>query len=159
MRALLRLYPRAWRDRYGEEFAGILAAQRMSPRLLFDIIGGAIDARMEPQVRSNKGDVMTLNLLKRCAAGGPQLTKREELIGAGAMIGFSLLFAGLYVLASYLYRGNELVDAIGAMAFPAAVVATMPFTYLKGRSRASQVTIVVSLLLVLAAISYVATLI
>lgn len=130
----------------------------MSPRLLLDIIGGAIDARMEPQVRANKGDVMTSRFLKRCSAGGPQLTKREELIGAGAMIGFSLLFLGLYVLASYLYRGNELVDAIGVMAFPAAVVATMPFTYLKDHSRASQAGIMATLLLILGAIFCVATL-
>jgi hypothetical protein len=34
MKILLRLYPKAWRDRYGDEFAGILATQRLSPRLL-----------------------------------------------------------------------------------------------------------------------------
>ena len=157
MRALLRLYPKAWRDRYGDEFAGILAAQRMSPRLLLDIIGGAVDARLQPQVRANKGEVMTMKLLKRCAAGGPQLSKREERIGAGAMIGFSLLFASLYVWASYVYKDNAIVDAVGVMAFPAAVVATMPFTYLKGQSRRAQIVTVVTLLAILGAISYVAT--
>ncbi|HUR20913.1 MAG TPA: hypothetical protein VMZ90_08915 [Vicinamibacterales bacterium] len=159
MRILLRLYPKAWRDLYGDEFAGILAAQRLSPRLLMDIIGGAVDARLQPQVRTNKGDVMTMGFLKRCAVGGPQLSKKEERLGAAAMIGFSLLFAGLYTWASYVYRGNEMVDAFGAMAFPAAVVATMPFTYLKGQSRAARLLTVGGLLGFLAAVAYLATLI
>ena len=158
MRALLRLYPRAWRDLYGEEFAGILAAQRMSPRLLLDIIGGAIDARMEPQVRANKGDVMAMSLLKRCAAGGPQLTKREELAGAGAMIGASIVFAGLSVLAKFVYRDSELAEMIGVMAFPAALVVTMPFTYLKGHSRTTKIAAVVIQLVILAALAYLPTL-
>ena len=159
MRILLRLYPKAWRNLYGDEFAGILKAQRMSPRLLLDIIGGAVDARLQPQVHSNKGDVMTMGFLKRCAVGGPQLSKSEQLMGSAAMVVFSLLFGGLYVLASYLYRGNDMVDAFGIMAFPAALVAAMPFTYLKDHSRASKVLIVGGLLLILAAISYVTALI
>jgi hypothetical protein len=159
MKILLRLYPKAWRDLYGDEFAGILATQRLSPRLLLDIIGGAVDARLQPQVRANKGDVMTMGFLKRCAVGGPQLTRSDQLMGSAAMIVFSLLFGGLYVLASYLYRGNELVDAFGIMAFPAALVAAMPFTYLKGHSTAAKTMIVGGLLVILAGISYVASLI
>ena len=159
MRFLLRLYPKAWRDLYGEEFVGILSAQRVTPRLLLDIIGGAVDARLQPQVRTIKGDVMTMGFLKRCAVGGPQLSKKEERLGAAAMIGFSLLFAGLYTWASYVYRGNEMVDAFGAMAFPAAVVATMPFTYLKGQSRTARFLTVGGLLGFLAAVAYLATLI
>ena len=159
MKILLRLYPKAWRKLYGDEFAGILAAQRMSPRLLMDIIGGAVDARLQPQVRMAGGDTMTRNLLKRCAASGPPLSKKDEYLGAAAMIGFSLLFAGLYTWASYVYRDNEMVDAFGIMAFPAALVATMPFTYLKGQSRTARVVTVGGLLLFLAAISYIAALI
>jgi hypothetical protein len=159
MRFLLRLYPKAWRDVYGDEFAGILATQRLSPRLLLDIIGGAVDARLQPQVRMAGGDTMTRNFLKRCAASGPQLTKREEFIGAAAMVGLSLVFAGLYLWASFVYRDNEMVEAFGIMAFPAAMIATMPFTYLKGQSRTARVVTVGGLLVFLAAISYLAALI
>ena len=102
---------------------------------------------------------MTMGFLKRCAAGGPQLSKSDQLMGSAAMLVFSLLFAGLYVLAAYLYRGNELVDALGIMTFPGALVAAMPFTYLKGHSTLSKTVIVGGLLLGLAAISYVASLI
>jgi hypothetical protein len=159
VRILLRLYPKAWRKRYGDEFAEIVARQRLSPRLLIDIIGGAVDARLRPQVRTNKGDVMTMGFLKRCAAGGPQLSKSDQLMGAAATVVFSLLFASLYGLASYVYRGNDLVDAFGIMTFPGALVVAMSFTYLKGHSTASKVLIAGGLLLTLGAISYLASLI
>lgn len=159
MRALLRLYPRAWREYYGEEFAEILAAQPLSLRLLVDIVGGAVDARLRPQVRTHRGDDMTTRLFARCAAGGPQLTKREERIAAGAMIGSSALFAALYVLGSYLYRGNEFVEALGLMAFPAALLVTMPFTYMKDHSRSAKVLTVGGCLAILVVLSYIAALI
>lgn len=48
--SLLHLYPAAWRARYGEEFAELLAARppRLSDR--WDIVAGALDARLHPQV-------------------------------------------------------------------------------------------------------------
>jgi hypothetical protein len=50
MSAILRLYPRAWRARYGDELAALLEEQ---PATLFDsldLIRGALDARLHPQV-------------------------------------------------------------------------------------------------------------
>jgi hypothetical protein len=158
MRILLRLYPKAWRNLYGDEFAGILAAQRMSPRLLLDIIGGAVDARLQPQVRSKEGDVMAMTLLKRCAAG-PELSQRDQKHAAIAMVAFSFVFGGLYILAAYLYRGSELVDALGIMVFPASLIVSMPFTSLKAHSTTAKIVTVGGLLAILAGLSYLATLI
>jgi hypothetical protein len=45
---LLRLYPRAWRDRYEDEFAALLEQCPFSWGDLLDIIVGAIDAHMHP---------------------------------------------------------------------------------------------------------------
>ena len=50
MPGLLRLYPAAWRARYGEEFAELLAARPPGFRDRLDIIAGAVDARLRPQV-------------------------------------------------------------------------------------------------------------
>jgi MFS family permease len=47
---LLGLYPQAWRARYGDEFAELLAARPPSLRDRLDIVVGAIDARINPQV-------------------------------------------------------------------------------------------------------------
>jgi hypothetical protein len=44
MRWLLYLYPRAWRRRYGEEFAALLERERPSLRLSLDVLLGALDA-------------------------------------------------------------------------------------------------------------------
>jgi hypothetical protein len=47
---LLRLYPATWRERYGAEFAELLLARPPSPRDRFDIVRGAVDARLNPQL-------------------------------------------------------------------------------------------------------------
>jgi hypothetical protein len=47
---LVRLYPRAWRDRYGPELEDILAARSPSPGLLVDVLLGALDAHTHPQL-------------------------------------------------------------------------------------------------------------
>jgi hypothetical protein len=39
MNWLLQLYPARWRERYGEEFGAVLATQRASVGLMFDVLG------------------------------------------------------------------------------------------------------------------------
>ncbi|HEY8167602.1 MAG TPA: hypothetical protein VIF84_02700 [Candidatus Limnocylindrales bacterium] len=50
MSHLLRLYPRAWRERYGDEMLALLETQPASPLDQLDLIRGALDARLHPQV-------------------------------------------------------------------------------------------------------------
>ena len=50
-RAILRLYPAAWRDRYRGELEDLLGMRRVRPADLADLLRGALDARMHPQVR------------------------------------------------------------------------------------------------------------
>ncbi len=52
MTALLRLYPRAWRQRYEAEFLAMLEDRPPSLRDRIDILRGAIDARLNLQVRT-----------------------------------------------------------------------------------------------------------
>lgn len=54
MRWLLRLYPRAWRERYGDEFLALIEDAGLSARQLCDLLGGALDARLRPQVPALK---------------------------------------------------------------------------------------------------------
>jgi hypothetical protein len=42
--ALIRLYPRRWRDRYGEEYEALLDSIPPSPRLVVDVVRGAFSA-------------------------------------------------------------------------------------------------------------------
>lgn len=61
---LLRLYPRAWRDRYEDEFAALLEQCPFSLGDLFDIIVGAIDARMHPCVPLQGGIAFMIQRLR-----------------------------------------------------------------------------------------------
>ncbi len=51
MSRLVRLYPPEWRDRYGAEFAELVAIRRLDVAGSIDVIRGAIDAHLHPQVR------------------------------------------------------------------------------------------------------------
>ena len=45
-RRLLRLYPRWWRDRYGDEMTALLEARRLRRRDRVDLVRGAFDAHL-----------------------------------------------------------------------------------------------------------------
>jgi hypothetical protein len=45
---LLRLYPRRWRERYGEEMAALLEHTAPTGRVLLDLLLGALDAHAHP---------------------------------------------------------------------------------------------------------------
>lgn len=49
MSLLLRLYPAAWRARYEDEFLALLEERPVSPFDAFDILLGALDARLRPR--------------------------------------------------------------------------------------------------------------
>ena len=48
--SLLLLYPRAWRERYGAEIEEMLTEQQVTLRTVLDLVAGAIDARLNPQL-------------------------------------------------------------------------------------------------------------
>ena len=50
MKWLLWLYPRRWRHRYADEFVGLLEGRRFSVPVLVDILRGALDAWMHPEL-------------------------------------------------------------------------------------------------------------
>jgi hypothetical protein len=48
-RTLLRLYPRPWRERYGDEFVALLEKEGTGPRVVTSVLAGAFDAWMSPR--------------------------------------------------------------------------------------------------------------
>ena len=50
MSRLLTLYPRPWRERYGAEFAELLSGRQATWRDRFDVVKGALDAWLDPQL-------------------------------------------------------------------------------------------------------------
>ena len=125
MNWLLRLYPARWRERYGEEFGAVLASQRATPGLVLDVFAGAIDAHLYPQIhpqiqdsysKQGKGDemgnTMTLQMLQRCAAGGPKLSPSERRIASRLSILSALVMAILYLVLTKIYREAPAVQAV-----------------------------------------------
>ena len=160
MRWLLRLYPSAWRARYGDEFAALLDEQPLTFQLVVDVLAGAIDARVEPQLKAaitatppSKGVKTMASMMKlTCSGYGPNVTRRDRRLAAAVTVGGSLLLALAWMYLRFRVRDNAYVDAFLGMTFTAPMLLAMPFTSLKGRTVKSQVLFVGSGLLVLTAI-------
>ncbi len=154
---LLRLYPRAWRERYGEEFLATAGEQAMGLQRTIDVVSGAIDAwlsadvrraTMAPRVIRTGGMVMLLKSVIACEQRHMRLTKRDSWAGAGVMVGASLL---LIVLGTSARRGGMPIvgDFLVNVAFPASWMLSMPFWLMKDYSRAAKVLTVGGTLIVL----------
>jgi hypothetical protein len=59
---LLRLYPPDWRQRYADEYAAVLEQCRLTPRTLWDIVLGALDAHLHAHLVMGRRTSMTQRL-------------------------------------------------------------------------------------------------
>lgn len=150
MKWLLQLYPARWRERYGEEFGAVLASQRASVGMVLDVLGGAIDAHLYPQIQSSNSkpikeeDTMTLLMLQRCSAGGPKLSPRDQRIASLFMILSALVMAVLYIALTKIYHSAPAVQAVGYASFPALCLVYGEAAYLRKRPWLTQVFILVA---------------
>ncbi len=64
--SLLRLYPAAWRKRYGDEFAALLEDVRPTPLALLDVLLGALDAHLHADLLP--GGVLSMTSRLRSSA-------------------------------------------------------------------------------------------
>jgi hypothetical protein len=136
MSPFLRLYPRAWRQRYGEEVQAMLETERPSVRLAVDLIAGAIDARMNPQWRpahatggDHKGGKPMSSLFRFCEIEG--VTREDQWKSATLMIGGTVILVAIYIALKRSVGENAVVEAFGISAFPIALTLSMHGTYFK----------------------------
>jgi hypothetical protein len=136
LRGLLRLYPRPWRDRYEEEMSVVLAAGRPTLRTAVDLVAGAIDARLNPQVMPRleptshqRGALSMTNLLTRCKP--EEITTAQHLRSAGWLLGLTAALTAAWLGLKAQFGDTTLIEALGAAVFPIAVVLSMRSTYLK----------------------------
>jgi hypothetical protein len=150
MNWILRMYPAQWRARYGEEFAEVLASQRLSAGMVLDVLGGAIDAHLYPQFQEsnseqNRGDdTMTLAMLHRCAAGGPKLSSDDRRIASLSVIFSALVLATLYIILTKTYRSAPAVQAVFYMSVPFLSLVYAQTAYLRKRSWATQIFVLLA---------------
>lgn len=109
MSLLIRLYPAAWRARYQDEFMALLEERPLSPSDAFDILLGAIDARLRPRS-------LAIELHPR---RNPPMNAR--IAGYAAIVG-----GGLILLMSLLgFVLPSPANAAAAYLYPVAAVALL----------------------------------
>jgi hypothetical protein len=139
MNWLLQLYPARWRERYGEEFGTVLASQRASVGLVLDVLAGAVDAHLYPQIQNSQSkpikgdDTMTLEMLQRCTVGGPKLSPQDRRIASVFMIVSALVMAVLYIGLTKIYHAAPAVEALFYASFPALALIYEQTAYLRKR--------------------------
>lgn len=92
MSRLVRLYPATWRARYEAEFVELLAARPPGPFEQLDVVRGALDAHLHPQVRHPE-EVWSPSPVSK---DGHRLTRR---LGFGALAGAALWIVAWVVSA------------------------------------------------------------
>lgn len=94
MSALLRLYPKAWRERYAEEFAGLAEERPLTVRDRVDLVRGAWDAwrdpSMTPAAALAGGGTLVDVQPRRARTGTGRLAAPLSLVAA-AMFGLTIV--------------------------------------------------------------------
>jgi hypothetical protein len=149
---LLKLYPPRWRHRYGAELGDLIAAQRFSIGGALDLLAGAVDAWIHPELvapttSESKGEVVMIAraLRLKCAGYGPDITSSDKRKSAAVMIGGALLLTLLWLGAQWPFPQNAYLDAVGPMAFFLPLLLSSRYTSLKGRSARAQAVLIVGL--------------
>jgi hypothetical protein len=153
---LLALYPPRWRRRYGDELRTLIGSQRFSLHAAIDLIAGAIDAWLEPQKipvqpdESPEGVTMIGSMMKLgCGGSGGRVSREDAWKGAAVMLGGTLLLTALWMVLHVRVGDRTWVDAFLGMAFLMPYLFSLPYTSLKGRSRATQSIFIGGMILVL----------
>lgn len=122
---LLRLYPRAWRERYEEEFLALLEQTDSSPLDLADVALGALDAHLRPQVTAT-------------SVGGerrPMMSRTTFLQGSAvaAMIGSVLLLIVIGRQLMYSILDGLAADSVGLAGAVLMVIGVVGFAFAYAR--------------------------
>lgn len=143
---LLRLYPRAWRERYGDEVALLLESEPRSLRRVVDLVAGAVDARLNPQwtphpnAARREGAMTMASLFAHCRPVG--ITDAEYRRSVVWMLGGTLVLALVYLGLKRMTGENVVVEAFGISAFPIVTLIASRGTYFKPYSTAAQTVLI-----------------
>jgi hypothetical protein len=160
---LLRLYPPAWRRRYGDEVAEMLAGRPFSPGSAIDLVAGAIDVWLHPSATlaaaaaaQPEAEEKTMpNRIARlnCAAMlGPDVTKADHQKAAAVTIGGTFVLTLAWMAVRARVGDNDYSDALSVLPFIVSMLFSMRYTYLKHRPASVQAAFVGGFTLVVAAI-------
>ena len=136
---LLNLYPPQWRRRYGEELRSLVSAQPFSIVTTIDLIAGAIDAWINPQMIAAGEETMHARTMKlRCAGYGADITKPDQWKSVAVMFAVTVVLTLGWMWLHVKTHDNPYVDAFSLMPLFAGLLLSLRYTYLKPRSAAAQ---------------------
>jgi hypothetical protein len=147
---LIRLYPPAWRRRYGPELAELLARQPASFRTVVDVAAGAVDAWVNPQsstaalTADPKGqNAMVAKMLKlACAGHGSTYTRADAFKAAWMNIAGTLALVLAVRWAMARYGKNDYLEGFLMVSWLVPFVISQRYTSLKGRSGRVQTVLI-----------------
>jgi hypothetical protein len=147
---LIKLYPPAWRRRYGRELAQLIASQPASFSMAIDLVAAAIDAWIYPQSSTasaatqpkGAGAMIPKTLQLKCAGSGPNITKADNLKAAAVVIGGSLFTALAYLWATARYGRDPYLESLFFMSWLVFFIFSQHYTTLKGRRAVVQAVVI-----------------
>jgi len=165
---LIRLYPPAWRERYGSEFLDTVGGDRLTAQQVIDITMGAIDAWLSADVRrsttpaasstatNQKGRIAMMNAKALCGTSRMRMTTRDGAISAIVLLSSTVLLlgAGIWLNRSGYHETGEVVKSL---ATPLSLLISMPFGLLKGQPWRAQTLVIGGTIFCLIAIAVLAT--
>jgi hypothetical protein len=168
---LLRLYPRAWQERYGGELLDTVGENRLTFQQVIDITMGAIDAWVSADVRRStasgsapsdrsatpqKGRIAMFNARVLCRSSRTRVTVRDQITSAIVMLAATALLsaAGIWLNRSGYQDAGK---AVKGVAFPLALMVSMPFGILKGQPWRAQAVLIGGTVLFLILIAVLST--
>ena len=158
---LIRLYPPAWRRRYGREMAALIASQTASFGTALDLDAAAVDAWLNPQsstaaaAAGSKGErtMIAERLQLRCAGHGEPVTAKDGLKGAAVIIVGTLVLVMVLSWAMGRYGKSPYLQSLQSMSWLFATLYSQRYWALKGRSAGVQAVLIGAPSVVLLAIA------
>jgi hypothetical protein len=133
MNGLVRLYPRAWRDRYEAEFVDLLEQRPGSIGVTIDVVRGALDAHLHPQdVTGSMPWTHRLPGVAVLATGLLWSAATLQLVagngGSDELIGLAAMTALIGLPGDYLMvYGRRIAAAFGVVALAIVVMFSLPW--------------------------------
>lgn len=144
-RRLLQLYPRAWRERYGDELLDVAGHEALQLQQIIDIAAGAIDAWLSAEVRravpeEHSGGTAVMKAFSICSSTETRYTKRDGLIGGAVMLAGSLVSVAI---GTALKRNgfDSAAEAVFSMGWLVSMNLSMPLWLTKGQPVKAQLAI------------------
>ena len=158
LRWVLTLYPRRWRDRYGEEFLALLESQPVSIGVIgviVDVVAGAIDARLHRDYPLATASSEEATMFRECIEDGSGFAAALRQFGAPIVV--LLAYVAVWLSLTALWGQTPVTEAFQYAALWAILSVSLGIQGLRLHSHQAKAAVMALALAVFYGISFVAT--